>query len=78
MQAQSVNADQLYIIKKTECFSFTNGQTMQVAKLIKEDWPKLLKVLSLKHWSNADKGGIKFICVTMCSIVIGKKDDRIA
>ena len=61
---------------------------MRVARLIKEDWPIvrisaqnnfiLLKVLSLKHWSNADKGGIKFACVAMCSIVIGKKDDRIA
>ena len=61
---------------------------MRVAKLIKEDWPIvrispqnifiLLKVLSLKHWSNADKGGIEFVHVTTCSIVIGKRDDRIA
>ena len=60
---------------------------MRVAKLIKEDWPIvrisaqnnfiLLKVLSLKHWSNVDKGGIKLIHVAKCAIVIGKRYDRI-
>ena len=35
-----VNAlNQLYITNKMEHFSFKSGRAMQVAKLIKEDWP---------------------------------------
>ena len=31
--------NQLYITKKMERFNFKSGHAMQVAKLIKEDWP---------------------------------------
>ena len=36
-----VNA--LYITNKTEHFSFKSGRALQVAKLIKEDWPIVLQ-----------------------------------
>ena len=35
--------NQLYITNKTECFSFKSGRAMQVANLIKEDWPIVLQ-----------------------------------
>ena len=39
-----VNAfNQLYITNKTEHFSFKSGRALQVAKLIKEDWPIVLQ-----------------------------------
>ena len=34
---------QLYITNKTERFSFKSGRVLQVAKLIKEDWPMVLQ-----------------------------------
>ena len=34
---------QLYITNKTEGFNFKCGRAMQVAKLIKEDWPIVLQ-----------------------------------
>ena len=47
-----VNAfNQLYITSKTERFSFKSGRAMQVAKLIKEDWPiVLLEVQRYMIW----------------------------
>ena len=50
-----VNAfNQLYITNKTERFSFKSGHALQVAKLIKEDWPMVLRTVRtlcyfLKH-----------------------------
>ena len=39
-----VNAfNQLYITNKMERFSFKSGRAMQVAKLIKVDWPIVLQ-----------------------------------
>ena len=39
-----VNAfNQLYITNKTKRFSFKSGRALQVAKLIKEDWPIVLQ-----------------------------------
>ena len=35
--------NQLYITNKTERFSSISGRAMWVAKLIKEDWPKVLQ-----------------------------------
>ena len=35
--------NQLYITSKMERFSFKSGRAMQVAKLIKEDWPIVLQ-----------------------------------
>ena len=61
-----------------ERFSFKSGRAMQVAKLIKEDWPIVLqlefqlyttfksfitKVLKVNR-------RIKFVCIAMCSLVM--------
>ena len=35
--------NQFYITNKTEHFSFKSGHAMEVAKLIKEDWPVVLQ-----------------------------------
>ena len=35
--------NQLYITNKTERFSFKSGHAVQVAKLIKQDWPIVLQ-----------------------------------
>ena len=36
--------NQLYITNKMECLSFKSGRAMQVAKLIKKDWPIVLQL----------------------------------
>ena len=41
--------NQLYITYKTEHFSFKNGRAMQVAKLIKEDWPSVTVRISAQN-----------------------------
>ena len=38
--------NQLYITNKTERFNFIGGRAVQVAKLIKEDWPIVLSLCS--------------------------------
>ena len=38
-----LSKSKLYITNKTEHFSFKNGCTVRVAKLIKEDWPIVLQ-----------------------------------
>ena len=37
--------NQLYITNKMEHFSFKSGRAVQVAKLIKEDWP-IVRILA--------------------------------
>ena len=48
-----VNAfTQLYITSKTERFSFKSGRAMQVAKLIKEDWPIVVTTVRISAQNN--------------------------
>ena len=42
---QEKTFNQLYITNKTERFSFQSGHAMRVMKLIKEDWPIVLRLL---------------------------------
>ena len=57
-----------------EGFSFKSGRTVQVATIIKQDWPIYsvkIRILAQKHFiTKVLDRRIKFVCVAMCSFVM--------
>ena len=52
----------MHITNKTKYLSFKSGCTVQVVKLIKEDWPKESHKQALEYKGNLDRM-VKFICI---------------